>query len=143
MAHGAMKRPSSDERGVSPPPTKRKIVATATNQAVANFFKPASQKEPEDISFQTLNDSLLVARYLSAHAVNRPKPLKVAALDFDDTLITTKSGLKFARSEDDWRWWHPVVPTRLKELDAGGYAIVILSNQKGVSLRKDPKLPMA
>lgn len=141
MALGAMKRPSSEERGLSPPPTKRKIAATANSQAVANFFKPTSQKEPDDISFQTLHDSLLVARYKSAHKVDRRKPLKVAAFDFDDTLVTTKSGLKFARSEDDWKWWHSAVPTRLKELDAAGYAVVLFSNQKGIGLRKDPKLP--
>lgn len=141
MAPGALKRASSEDRDLSPPPTKRKITTTTTNKAVANFFKPTSQKEPDDIIFQTLHDSLLVARYKNAHTITRPKPLKIAAFDFDDTLVTTKSGLKFARSEDDWKWWHPTVPTQLTELDNEGYAIVVLSNQKAVSLRKDPKLP--
>lgn len=72
--------------------------------------------------------------------------MKIAAFDFDDTLITTKSGLKFARGEDDWKWWHASVPGRLKQLDAEGYAIVIISNQGAITLStansKAPKLDM-
>ena len=66
--------------------------------------------------------------------------MKIAAFDFDDTLIATKSGLKFARGEDDWRWWHHSVPARLKQLHAEGFALVIISNQAAVSLRTDGKM---
>ena len=83
----------------------------------------------------------MVARYDNANTKSRPKPVKFAAFDFDDTLITTKSGLNFARGEDDWRWWHATVPSRLKQLDAEGYAIVVVSNQAAVSLRADTKTP--
>ena len=141
MAPGSLKRTNSNDGGVSPPPTKRKLAATATNKAVANFFKPASEREPEKISFKILHETLLIARNENAHTITRTKPVKIAAFDFDDTLIATKSGLKFARGENDWRWWHASVPGRLKQLHAEGYALVILSNQAAVSLKSDSKTP--
>lgn len=141
MSPGALKRKSSTDRDVSPPPTKRKIATTTTNKAVANFFKPASEKQPDKVTFQVLHETLLVARHEDAASVQRPKPVKIAAFDFDDTLITTKSGLKFARGEYDWKWWHASVPTRLKQLHADGHAIVVVSNQAAVSLRADVKAP--
>ena len=141
MAPSSLKRPSSTDGDVSPPPSKRKIAATTTNKAVANFFKPVSEKEPEKVTFQILHDTLLIARHEKANSISRTTPVKIAAFDFDDTLITTKSGLKFARGEGDWKWWHAVVPSRLKQLDAEGYAIVAISNQAAVSLRADVKAP--
>lgn len=141
MGPGSLKRASSTERDISPPRTKRKVAATTTNKAVANFFKPASEKEPDKFSFKTQNEALIIARYEDAHSISRTKPVKIAAFDFDDTLIATKSGLKFARGEDDWRWWRTSVPTRLKELRAEGFALVVLSNQAAVSLKSDTKTP--
>ena len=141
MAPGSLKRSSSTDRDVSPPPTKRKLAATATSKAVANFFKPASQKEPEKITFKILHETLFIARNENAHTISLVKPVKIAAFDFDDTLIATKSGLKFARGEDDWRWWHASVPARLKQLHAEGYALVVISNQAAISLRSDIKTP--
>ncbi|KAK5127584.1 hypothetical protein LTR85_006924 [Meristemomyces frigidus] len=135
---GAMNTNCTD---ISPPPAKRRVTATTTNTAVSNFFKPASQKEPEKVTFQVLHESLLVGRYQDAGTATRPKPLKVAAFDFDDTIITTKSGNKFGRGADDWKWWHAAVPGRLKELHEDGYAIVVMSNQAAVSLRSDAKTP--
>lgn len=143
MAVNPSKRPSTDTKDLSPPPVKRKLAATTTNKAVANFFKPASEKQPEKTTFHIVHDTVLVGRHDSAHTSSRPKPVRIAAFDFDDTLIATKSGLKFARGEDDWKWWHDSVPSRLKKLHEEGYAIVVISNQGAVSLRADAKTPVA
>lgn len=137
MASGSLKRASTTDRDISPPPTKRKITTTTTNKAVSNFFKPASEKEPDKVKFQVLHDTLLVGKYEDAATRPRPKPVKVAAFDFDDTLIKTKSGSVFARGADDWQWWHASIPGKLKQLDADGYAVVLVSNQSGISLRSD------
>lgn len=141
MPPGSLKRLSSADKDVSPPPAKRRITTTATSSAVADFFKPASEKAPENASFHVVNETLLVGRHKNAQSIPRTKPVKIAAFDFDDTLITTKSGLKFARGDDDWKWWHASVPTRLKDLHAEGYAIVVVSNQAAVSLRSVVKTP--
>jgi len=141
MAPASLKRVLSTDRDVSPPPAKRRVAATTTSSVVSNFFKPASQKEPDKVTFQTLHGTLFTARHHKAFDVDRPKPLKIAAFDFDDTLVTTKSGSKFARGADDWGWWHATVPARLKQLNDDGFAIVIVSNQAAVSLRTDAKTP--
>lgn len=132
----SLKRTATTDRDISPPPTKRKAAGT-TNQAVANFFKPASQKEPEKIAFHVLHDTLLVGRYDEASKPERPKPVKIAAFDFDGTLIKTKSGNAFARGADDWQWWDSSVPSKLRQLHADGYAVVIVSNQNGISLKSE------
>lgn len=140
MSPSSLKRVSSTDRDISPPP-KRRATSTTTSNAVANFFKPASQKEPEKVAFHVVHDTLLVGRYDTPNLAAREKPVKIAAFDFDDTLITTKSGNTFARAQDDWRWWHATVPNRLKQLHADGYTVVVISNQAAVSLRADLKIP--
>lgn len=66
------------------------------------------------------------------------KLVKIAAFDLDDTLINTKSGQKFARGIDDWRWWTSSnnnqlnVKEELKKLAEEKYIIVIFTNQGGV-----------
>ncbi|EME84997.1 uncharacterized protein MYCFIDRAFT_41913 [Pseudocercospora fijiensis CIRAD86] len=134
-----LKRKSTTDRDISPPPTKRKAAATTTTKAVANFFKPASQKEPEKVTFSTIGDSLFIGRYEGATTFSRPKPVKVAAFDLDDTLITTKSGNTFSKGPDDWKWWHSSVPLKLKQLHGDGYAVIVVSNQSRVVLKPEPK----
>ncbi|KAK0256084.1 DNA kinase/phosphatase Pnk1 [Friedmanniomyces endolithicus] len=141
MTPASLKRVSSTDREISPPPAKRRIAATITSTVVSNFFKPASQKAPDKVVFQTLHSTLFTARHQSTQDVDRPKPLKIAAFDFDDTIVTTKGGTKFSRGADDWQWWNAVVPSRLKQLNDDGYAIIIVSNQAAVSLRTDAKSP--
>ncbi|RCK66960.1 Bifunctional polynucleotide phosphatase/kinase [Candida viswanathii] len=58
--------------------------------------------------------------------------VKVAAFDLDGTLIKTKSGGKFARGADDWKWWNDKVLDKLLELYEDGHVIVVFTNQGGV-----------
>lgn len=55
-------------------------------QAVNNFFTPASKKEPEEISWRVVNETLLLARYQPTVADKADKPpsnkrRKIAAFD--------------------------------------------------------------
>ncbi|CAG8624227.1 16748_t:CDS:2 [Acaulospora colombiana] len=54
---------------------------------------------------------------------------RVALFDLDGTLITTKSGRRFPEDCDDWKWFSPVVPIKLRELYLAGASIFIISNQ--------------
>jgi bifunctional polynucleotide phosphatase/kinase len=139
FANMSLKRGASGDRAISPPPTKRRIESTTTNNAVASFFKPASQKPPDQISWRVVKDSLIVGRYNPTVIPPQAKshPVRVAAFDLDDTLITA-TGAKFARGADAWKWWDPIVPGRLRQLYNEGYLVVIFTNQGGVSL-KDKK----
>lgn len=147
MTTTSIKRPS--DRNVSPPPSKRsaKQLSTTTNKVVANFFAPKSQKEPEKLSWSIVQESLVVGCYnLPNDATSRDsaqpgQKTKVAAFDFDSTLIKTISRNKFAKDANDWQWWHGSVPGKLQELHREGYCLVIISNQNGISLRKPANAP--
>ncbi|GFZ48059.1 hypothetical protein JCM24511_05807 [Saitozyma sp. JCM 24511] len=60
-----------------------------------------------------------------------PTPTKVPIVfyDLDGTLIKTRSGADFPKSRDDWTWWDPVVPGRLKKEWEEGKHVVVVSNQ--------------
>ncbi|KAG7697823.1 hypothetical protein KL933_002874 [Ogataea haglerorum] len=58
-------------------------------------------------------------------------PVKIAAFDLDDTLITTKSGYKFGRGSFDWKFKFDV-PQVFTKLQAENYTVVIFSNQAAV-----------
>ncbi|APA12430.1 hypothetical protein sscle_09g072000 [Sclerotinia sclerotiorum 1980 UF-70] len=150
------KRKSSADRSISPPPLRRKVQSTTTQTAVATFFTPTSQKPPEKISWQErapnddLPSTLLVGKFepptSSVTEVSSPnlKRNKVAAFDFDSTLIQTSSGKKHSRNAQDWKWWHPSVPGTLRKIYLeDGFRVVVISNQAGISLKTDPKSPKA
>jgi len=135
------KRPSSIGNEVSAPPSKRRLQSATTGKAVAAFFTPLSKKEPEKMMWRVVHDSLLVGRYGAGRAIMSALSgkIKIAAFDFDSTLVTPASGKKFSRNANDWKWWHASVPGRLKELHEDGYRLAIVSNQGGISLKEDGK----
>ncbi|KNG52297.1 DNA kinase/phosphatase Pnk1 [Stemphylium lycopersici] len=140
------KRTSSESKNLSPPPSKRRqqsaITSLSAHKAVASFFTPTSKKEPEKMAWRIVKDSLLVGRFRDATASTQPATAckrRIAAFDFDSTLITTASGKTFSRDANDWKWWDSSVPSRLKELHAEGFLIAIISNQGGISLKPAPK----
>lgn len=59
-------------------------------------------------------------------AVHRPK---MAAFDYDWTLVSPKDGKTFPVNIDDWQWLHPTVPDKVKQYYNDGYMIVIFTNQ--------------
>nr|KAK5438344.1 DNA kinase/phosphatase Pnk1 [Exophiala xenobiotica] len=114
---------------------------SVVRKAVASFFKPTSQKEPEKLVWRTVNNSLIVGRYDPSIVPpqSRTLPVKIAAFDLDDTLIVPNTGSKWARSATSWKWWDPSVPGRLKQLYDEGYLVIVLSNQGNISLKDNPK----
>ncbi|KAL5324305.1 hypothetical protein ACEPPN_008850 [Leptodophora sp. 'Broadleaf-Isolate-01'] len=152
------KRKLDGNAPISPPPLRRKLQSNTTQTAVASFFTPSSQKPPEKITWQErapnddTPDSLVVGKYEPAKdSTMSEKPTggemkrhKIAAFDFDSTLIQTSSGKKFATDAKDWKWWHPSVPAKLRKLYLeDGFRVVVVSNQGGISLKPDTKAPKA
>ncbi|MCJ1358282.1 MAG: hypothetical protein MMC33_008281 [Icmadophila ericetorum] len=136
------------EGSLSPPMVKKRVESTTTSmnrKAVTNFFTPASKKEPERIAWRVVDNSLLVGKYDPEVVKGRGnqglgiRRRKIAAFDFDSTLIKTSSGNVFGKNAADWKWWDAAVPGVLRQLHADGYLLVIVSNQGGISLRSDPK----
>ncbi|KAG9230469.1 polynucleotide kinase 3 phosphatase [Amylocarpus encephaloides] len=154
MSTPAKRKHNTLETPDSPPLSRRKVQSTTTKTAVASFFTPTSKKPPEQTVWQERaadDDSpntLLVGKYSPdtdkglIQIASETQRKKVAAFDFDSTLIQTSSGKKFASDSNDWKWWHPSVPGRLRMLHAEeGYRIVVISNQGGLSLNADSKAP--
>ena len=54
---------------------------------------------------------------------------KIAAFDYDWTLVKPKSGGTFPKNVDDWAWLNENVPILIKKTYKQGYAIVIFTNQ--------------
>jgi bifunctional polynucleotide phosphatase/kinase len=121
-------------------PSHSSDVLTDLDKAVASFFKPASQKAPEKLSWRVVENSLVIGRHdpQIIPPQTRKLPVKIAAFDLDDTLVSA-TGAKFARSARSWKWWDPSVPGRLRALYDNGYLIAIFSNQGNISLKTDPK----
>ncbi|KAJ9656194.1 DNA kinase/phosphatase Pnk1 [Neophaeococcomyces mojaviensis] len=137
-----MKRPASpDGSTLSPPPVKRKVESTTTSKAVATFFKPASQREPERLTWRIVDHSLIVGRSSDPSQPSRQlqRPVKVAAFDLDDTIIAPTGKIRFNRNAASWKWWDASVPGRLKQLHEDGYLVVIISNQGSISLKDNAK----
>lgn len=67
---------------------------------------------------------------VSSHSDTRLS-MKIAAFDLDGTLIHTKSGQKFARSSNDWRWFNSETLPTLQRL-SHDHLLVIFTNQGGV-----------
>ena len=100
----------------------------STEAAVADFFKPISEKPkhraiwgercPEGDKLATL----LVASYVPDGYDEKPviKRGKVAAFDLDSTLIIPASGKKHASDANDWKWWNASVPSRVRKLYEDG-----------------------
>ncbi|CAG2104944.1 unnamed protein product, partial [Medioppia subpectinata] len=57
----------------------------------------------------------------------------IAAFDFDETIVTPKSGGKFAISSDDWKLIDKLLPQKIEKLIENGFRFVVISNQLPIS----------
>jgi hypothetical protein len=124
------------------PSAKRQKVVTPASAAFFAVKTPTdgqeeSQLTPNFTPWRTVQNSLLV---LDARAEqqqqqdNETERFKVAGFDLDGTLIVTRSGKRFAKDKDDWKWLHAtLVREKLAQLARDGFTLVIFSNQNGVA----------
>ena len=54
---------------------------------------------------------------------------KIAAFDYDWTLVCPKDGKTFPKDVDDWTWMYQCIPEQLKRYNEEGYSVVIFTNQ--------------
>ena len=84
------------------------------------------------LQWQKFGTLLVLDSHPSATA-RIPGSTRIAAFDMDSTLIAPKSGRRFPLHRGDWRWLHPEVPLKLKQLYRDGWKLVIFTNQAGIS----------
>ncbi|OJJ02937.1 hypothetical protein ASPVEDRAFT_42469 [Aspergillus versicolor CBS 583.65] len=141
MAGGGPVKRAASPKPISPPPIRRKVDSTVKKTVATSFFTPASKKKPEPITWRIVNNSLIVGKFSPESSQERKasdKP-RIAAFDFDSTLVSTASGNRFPRNAADWKWWNQGVRSKLQKLNTDGYHVTIISNQKAISLKKDKK----
>lgn len=64
------------------------------------------------------------------YKINKPEFRdKVASFDYDWTLVNPKEGKTFPKDINDWEWYSPSVPQKIKEYYENGFMIVIFTNQ--------------
>lgn len=54
---------------------------------------------------------------------------KIAAFDYDHTLVCPKDGKTMPSDVEDWMWMYPNIPEQLKRYNDEGFTIVIFTNQ--------------
>lgn len=92
-------------------------------------------------STNTTHNTSIVDTYLIKIIPRLPKsqeskPTKIVSFDLDGTLVDTKSGVKFARTPEDWKWFNSNTLAILQQV---GIPIVIFTNQGGVVATKTSK----
>jgi len=92
-----------------------------------------TKTETKNNSWQRLVGTVLFKDYDSTPST------KIYAFDIDDTIITPKSGKKFAVNKDDWKIMYPNIKDELKKHISNGFKIVFMSNQSGIGKGKTPE----
>lgn len=54
---------------------------------------------------------------------------KIAAFDYDHTLVCPKDGKTMPSNVEDWQWLYPNIPDELKRFNEEGFSVVIFTNQ--------------
>ncbi|GEQ70830.1 hypothetical protein JCM33374_g4510 [Metschnikowia sp. JCM 33374] len=79
-------------------------------------------------------------RYFPEHKAAGMTHVRVAAFDMDDTLITTKSGIKFGRGPHDWKWrTSETLQVLEKKVKQENMVFVIFTNQAAVSVTENAR----
>ena len=67
-----------------------------------------------------------------------PGPLSLYLIDIDGTMITSKSGKRWAADAEDWSWLGDVTGT-LRKLAGEGWTVALVSNQSDWKVSSGPK----
>ncbi|KAG0202450.1 hypothetical protein BGX28_005026 [Mortierella sp. GBA30] len=135
MAEQTSKKTASKKRSESPD----KAEAPPAKKPMFSIFekKPGASSTPADIKWETHGKSFIVGEAFKPQARSN-----IAAFDLDQTLIKVNGKHKWPKNADDWVWWAPGVPARLKEVANEGYTLVVITNQNGLdgNIRKQQEM---
>lgn len=132
---------------------RAKAISLVSKKPVKNAVHASTYKGKDiDVTTYILKDGF---KSVGTHCITYMSPqakdiiakggkVDINSFDLDDTLVKTKSGVKFARTADDWKWWNDIVPLKLKEWinsKPNERLIVIFTNQGGVTNNQQPAKP--
>ncbi|XP_070564381.1 bifunctional polynucleotide phosphatase/kinase-like [Ptychodera flava] len=108
---------------------KKKEMSSLNFDATWSWYAPGSKQNSPVFGDESKADFAPVIQ-LDGPGISGSE--KIAGFDIDSTLITTRSGRKFATGVKDWQWWSDEVPAKLKEAYNDGFKIVFVTNQAGI-----------
>lgn len=128
----------SDQKPTSK--SKFKSKSTSKSESIPSTSDLTDSDDCDEKRIATLNQWVLDGKLLYwmpnkiTTSLNNTK-IKICGLDFDNTLITTKSGHIYADDEHDYMavFPHKTILNTLKEYKKAGYHIVLFSNQSNIS----------
>jgi len=130
---------TSDEEDI---PLVKRFKAAPANKAKSlkkKVYYPQRKLVGEENGYKAwqVGESLWVAE-----PPNVRNSTKVVGFDIDSTIVVPKSlkktgkPNKFPQNRQDWKWWDPRVPGKLREIHAKGVRVVFFTNQAGIVKKK-------
>lgn len=112
------------------------ILHTSVDVPITQFFQssvaPAVKCEWINTQLPTLLHLQVTSKSDTKQQPDSNKHVKIAGFDLDGTLLNPKGDHVFPKDASDWQFTFPNVTSKLRELDAEGYRIVIFTNQLGL-----------
>jgi polynucleotide 3'-phosphatase len=102
----------------------------------SNALSKLQSSTPATSFSQTHNITIEGEYLIKIHPKSKPEltsTTPITAFDLDGTLINTKSGSKFSRGPNDWKWFNDKVVPSLRLIET---PIVIFTNQGAVIAQK-------
>lgn len=128
--HRDMSRDILSMIGKSKSSTVTKAVSSQAKSTISDLITSKASTHTTSII-----DSYLI-KIIPKSPIIPENPTPIASFDLDGTLVHTKSGSKFARTAQDWRWFNSTTVKKLQSLEI---PIVIFTNQGGVVATKTSK----
>uniref|UniRef100_A0A0K0EE81 Bifunctional polynucleotide phosphatase/kinase n=1 Tax=Strongyloides stercoralis TaxID=6248 RepID=A0A0K0EE81_STRER len=113
-------------------PTKQPVVEAKSNKIYSMFEK---NKVKKTTGTWVCNDKVWVYSYLNVEAST-----KIAGFDLDHTIIKPTKGSVYPKNDFDWEFYFDNIITELKALNKDGFKIVIFTNQKGISSKRNTNI---
>ncbi|RKP32371.1 PNK3P-domain-containing protein [Metschnikowia bicuspidata] len=112
------------------PKEKRNVTTTQPPRSRSGKFKVYGSH-----MISNLPPKLDLVTYLESAKEVKSYKVKIAAFDMDDTIICSKSGFKWGRGPNDWKWrTDTIIPVLQRKTASERYVVVIFTNQKSISV---------
>lgn len=127
----------SDSYGDTKPTTKASFTLKEAKPDPSKITKTASSSSHgSPMVGWTKHESVFLRGMNLVESGSVSASTKIAGFDMDSTLISVKSGAKFPKDANDWKWMCDAVVPKIRQLQLENYRIVIFTNQGGIESGK-------
>lgn len=113
-----------------------KTAKELTSQAKTTIRNTITSKSSSTHNTSIIDSYLIKLIPKSPDLLKKDTKTSIISFDLDGTLVNTKSGAKFPRGSQDWKWFNNKTLSKLQKIQT---PIVIFTNQGGVVASKTSK----